>query len=225
MTTTTTDFITRLDTIIEERSLLTHPFYQAWNAGTLPVESLKEYAKQYFHFEAAFPRFLSAVHSRCESPAARQAILGNLWDEEHGADNHRALWLRFCESLGLSEAEVVNSEAFPETRELVDGFMAACEQDVALGLATLYAYEAQAPAVARQKIIGLKQFYGIEDARSIAFFSVHQDLDVDHSAAERDIIAAACETDSEREAAEAAVRTAADRLWRFLDGAYATANQ
>ena len=31
--------IETLDAIIDERSLLKHPFYQAWNAGTLPLES------------------------------------------------------------------------------------------------------------------------------------------------------------------------------------------
>src|SRR5205807_4592718 len=100
--------------------LLKHPFYQAWNAGTLPVEALREYAKQYFHFEASFPRLLSSIHYRCESPVIRQSILDNLWDEEHGPDNHVAMWLRFCESLGLTEDEVRTSEPFPETRELVD---------------------------------------------------------------------------------------------------------
>ena len=51
----TQEFSENLDAIIDERSLLKHPFYQAWTAGTLPLESLREYAKQYFHFEAAFP--------------------------------------------------------------------------------------------------------------------------------------------------------------------------
>ena len=81
----TQQFSETLDAIIDERSLLKHPFYQAWNAGTLPLESLREYAKQYFHFEAAFPTFLSAIHARMEPGAARQAVLENLWDEEHGA--------------------------------------------------------------------------------------------------------------------------------------------
>ena len=61
-----TDFIATLDGIISEKSLLKHPFYQAWTAGTLPMEKLREYAKQYFHFEAAFPTFLSAIHAHCE---------------------------------------------------------------------------------------------------------------------------------------------------------------
>jgi pyrroloquinoline-quinone synthase len=218
----TSDLIETLDAIISERNLLSHPFYQAWTAGTLPVESLREYAKQYFHFEAAFPTFLSAVHARCEPGATRQAILENLWDEEHGAENHLTLWLRFCEALGLDEAEVRAFQPNAETRDLVDGFRAACSQGtVAEGLATIYAYESQAPAVAKEKIAGLKSFYRFEDPNSYAFFSVHQDLDVEHSAAERTAIAAT--TAAERPGLEEATRSAAGRLWRFLDGAYTSA--
>jgi len=217
-------FIETLDAIVDERSLLKHPFYQAWNAGTLPVESLREYAKQYFHFEAAFPTFLSAIHTRCEPGATRQSILQNLWDEENGEENHLALWLQFCESLGLDEAEVRASEPNAETRDLIDGFRAACsEGTVGEGLATMYAYESQAPKVAETKIAGLKQFYGFEDPKSYAFFSVHQEIDVHHSNAERTAVAAAATSDETRRGLEEATRTAADRLWRFLDGAYAGA--
>jgi pyrroloquinoline-quinone synthase len=177
----TEQFTETLDAIIDERSLLKHPFYQAWNAGTLPLESLQEYAKQYFHFEAAFPTFLSAVHARMEAGPARQAVLENLWDEEHGEQNHLALWLRFAESLGVSEADVRASEPNAETRDLIDGFRTACsEGTVAEGLATLYAYESQAPKVAETKIRGLKAFYGFEDPKGYEFFSVHQDIDVYH---------------------------------------------
>ena len=51
----TTPVIETIDRIVKEKSLLTHPFYQAWTSGDLPVESLKGYASQYFHFEKAYP--------------------------------------------------------------------------------------------------------------------------------------------------------------------------
>jgi pyrroloquinoline-quinone synthase len=216
--------IETLDAIVDERSLLKHPFYQAWNAGTLPLESLRDYAKQYFHFEAAFPTFLSAVHTKCEPGATRQSILQNLWDEEHGDENHLALWLRFCESLGLDAEEVRASEPNEETRDLIEGFRAACtDGSVGEGLATLYAYESQAPKVSETKIAGLRKFYGFEDERGYAFFSVHQEIDLLHSDAERTAVAAAATTEAKARGLEEATRSAADRLWRFLDGAYAGA--
>ena len=82
------DLLDRIDAMIDERHLLKHPFYTKWTAGTLPKEAMQEYARQYFAFESAMPRFLSAIHSRTESAAARQQLLDNLWDEEHGKKNH-----------------------------------------------------------------------------------------------------------------------------------------
>ena len=73
----------------------------------------------------------------------------------------------------------------------------------------------------RPKIRGLKAFYGFEDPKGYEFFSVHQDIDVYHSQTERDVVAAAATTDTARAGLEEATATAAGRLWRFLDGAYA----
>ena len=138
---------------MEERSLLQHPFYKAWTQGTLPVESLQEYARQYYHFELAFPRFLSAIHTRADSPHVRQLLLDNLWDEEHGERNHPVLWLEFAGALGLSTEDVIQSTPNAATGALIDHFSRACrEAPVSEALATLFAYEGQVPAIAWQKI-------------------------------------------------------------------------
>jgi len=46
----------QLNEIVAERSLLNHPFYQAWSAGTLPVEDLQTYAREYGAFIEMLPR-------------------------------------------------------------------------------------------------------------------------------------------------------------------------
>ena len=205
---------------IEARSLLTHRFYQAWNAGTLPIESLRQYAAQYYHFETAFPTFLSAVHSRTTDQRARQQILANLWDEEHGDSNHTALWLRFCQALGLDPAAVPATPVQESTRRLIDTYRELCgDGPMEQGMAALLAYEAQVPAVAAKKIEGLKAFYGMDDPRSIAFFTVHAEQDTTHAAAERSLVLAASSDD--HAAVLAAVDRSLDALWGFLDGVYA----
>ena len=88
MLSVSTEFEARLKAILEQKSMLKHPFYAEWTQGKLPMEKLQEYARQYYHFEASFPRFLSAIHTRTESPSVRQSLLDNLWDEEHGDRNH-----------------------------------------------------------------------------------------------------------------------------------------
>ena len=41
-------FIEKVDAKIQEKHLLNHSFYQAWNSGALKNETIREYAAQYF---------------------------------------------------------------------------------------------------------------------------------------------------------------------------------
>lgn len=207
----------RLKAVLEEHSLLKHPFYREWTEGRLSRERLREYARQYYHFEAMFPRFLSAIHTRTESPRIRQLLLNNLWDEEHGERNHPELWLEFAEALGVPRSEVQQAALRLETRELIEHFQRMChEAPVAEALATLYAYEGQVPGIAWQKIKGLSEWYGMSPEQ-FEFFTVHLVADIGHSGSEMEGIEEAC---TDEEAVVRATEAACERLWAFLDGCY-----
>jgi len=184
------DLLEKVDALIDRRHLLTHPFYRSWVAGTLPPTALQEYARQYYAFESSFPRVLSGLHSRSDQPEVRQALLENLWDEEHGDSNHQELWLRFAEGIGVEREEVLGARRNEATGSLVQTYLdAAREAPVPAGVAAVYAYERQVPAVAKAKLDGLRRHYGISDARTLGFFETHAVLDVEHSEAERRIVA------------------------------------
>lgn len=204
----------RLEGIIRERHLLGHPFYQAWTEGRLDLDILRRYAGQYFTHVAAFPRYVSAVHSRCPDIEARKVLLQNLVEEEIKGTDHPELWLRFAEGIGASRDAVAAEEPLPETRALVDRFFELTSGPWTAGLAALFTYEWQVPEVATSKIDGLKRFYGVEDARTLSFFEVHRHYDVEHSAQ----IAALIDRHADPDTAEPAARAAADALWGFLDG-------
>jgi pyrroloquinoline-quinone synthase len=207
-----------LDATIASRHLLDHPFYQRWTAGTLTREELQEYARQYYHYALAFPTFVSAMHAQTEDIATRQLLLENLIEEERGPENHPELWLRFCESLGLDRHDVTRGLANDKTRALI-ATMKSLARDGALheGLASLYAYESQIPAVAKAKIAGLAKWYGISADRDVAFFAVHMDADVVHSQTSRDLLASLCDSDEKAAAATAATARTLDALYGFLD--------
>jgi pyrroloquinoline-quinone synthase len=211
------DLEARIKAVLDEKSMLKHPFYTEWTKGELPISKLQEYARQYYHFEASFPRYLSSIHSRTESPEIRQLLLDNLWDEEHGERNHPALWLEFAAALGVSEAEVKTATLRPETRALVEHFRQTSSQSpLAEALGTLFAYEGQVPAIAWQKIKGLTEHYNFEP-KQFEFFSVHLVADIAHAGAEMESIAMACE---DEDAVLRAVEASCDRLLSFLDGCY-----
>src|SRR6266542_1084047 len=210
------DLLETIDAMIDGRHLLTHPFYRSWVAGTLPSDALQEYARQYYAFESSFPRVLSALHSRSDRADVRQALLENLLDEEHGDANHQELWLRFAEGIGVDREEVLGAPRNEATKALVQMYMdTARDAPVAAGVAAVYAYERQVPAVAQAKLDGRRQRYGISDSRTLGFFETHSVLDVEHSEAERRIVAdlGPRHEDEVIKATEAAL----DAWWGFLD--------
>lgn len=201
-----------LDQQIAAKHLLTHPFYLAWTRGELSQEALRDYARQYYHHVAAFPTYLSAVHARCEDQPTRRQILQNLVDEEAGSPNHPELWLQFTDSLGLSREEVRATKKEPETAALIESFRGVCGQgENAEGLAALYAYESQIPAVSESKIDGLKKHYGFNEAKGYEYFSVHVEADREHAAAERAMLSEHVNDEN-----AGAVRAAADRVLNAL---------
>ena len=212
------DPVQTLDARIASKHLLNHTFYQRWTCGTLTREELRDYAAQYFHYAMAFPTFISAMHAHTDDIATRQMLLENLIEEERGSENHPELWLRFCESLGLSRDDVKAGAPNDATRHLI-ATMKSLAREGALheGLASLYAYESQIPAVAKAKIEGLAKWYGISSDRDIAFFSVHMEADVNHSQTSREILRDLCDSDAKALEADRAASRTLDALYGFLN--------
>ena len=94
------EFSRELDARIAKYDLLQHPFYQAWTAGELDREDLREYAVDYYEHVRAFPTYLAALALRLEDGSLRRAVLANL-NEELGRDRnarpvlpeHAQLWM------------------------------------------------------------------------------------------------------------------------------------
>src|SRR5690242_15332575 len=101
-----TEAVARIDAQISRKHLLTHPVYRAWTRGDLSREALQDYARQCYRHVAAFPTYLSAVHSNTDDQEIRRQLLPNLIDEEAGHPNQPELWLQFSDSLGLSREGV-----------------------------------------------------------------------------------------------------------------------
>jgi pyrroloquinoline-quinone synthase len=214
-----------IDLKVAERAMLSHPFYQAWTEGRLPLGTLRDYARQYFHHVEAFPRAVSAVHSACPDRDGRRMLAENLAEEEGldaGKQDHASLWLMFAGGLGEHEAAVRSQGLNPETQALIDTFRRLSRQSYAAGLGALYAYESQFPGVASAKIEGLIDRYGISDEETLRFFRVHQSADVEHSAVCRALLDRLPE--DERAEAIGAGEELASALWNFLSGVEARAS-
>ncbi|MGI8706364.1 MAG: CADD family putative folate metabolism protein [Sphingomicrobium sp.] len=216
-----------IDSKVASQAMLSHPFYQAWTEGRLPLDTLRAYARQYFHHVEAFPQAVSAVHSACPDRDGRRMLAENLAEEEGieaGKQDHATLWMMFACGLGENEGSIRAQQLNPETAALISTFRRLSRRSYASGLGALYAYESQFPGVATAKIEGLIDRYGITDEKTLRFFRVHATADVEHSSVCRELLDRL--PDEEQAEAIAAGDELAGALWNFLSGveASATAN-
>jgi pyrroloquinoline-quinone synthase len=208
----------QIDNDIAAKHLLKHPFYLAWTRGELSKEALGDYARQYYQHVAAFPTYVSAIHANCDDQSTRRELLNNLIDEEAGSPNHPELWLNFAEALGVSARDAQNADKCGETKNLIDTFRSGCrDRSTAEGLAALYAYESQIPAICESKIDGLKKHYGFADPKHYEYFSVHIEADREHSAAEQRLLCRYVGNEN-FESVRASVNRVLDALWEMLSG-------
>jgi pyrroloquinoline-quinone synthase len=207
-----------LDGLIEQHHLLKHPFYRAWTEGCLPKESLQLYAEQYYYHVCSFPENLKQLSARTSGPLA-ELVHENISEELNPAAPHPVLWRQFAHSLGVTETALDTARPLPGIAALLDTYDEVASQgSAAQAVAAFYAYEAQVPETATQKIAGLRRYYGITDPRALEYFSVHREADQRHRAAWRNWLA------TEKSADSFGVLCAAERslkaLWGALDAVY-----
>ncbi len=211
--------LNELKNLIQEKSVLKHPFYKAWAAGLLSQEDLRRYACQYYHHVRAFPTYVAGIIANTDNPHLRWVLLENLNDEDGSSPTHLDLWVDFGRSLGLTRGEMEGSEVYPETCCFVETFKHLTRNYSApVGAFALYAYESQIPAVAHEKIEGLKN-YEFGANLDVTFFTVHQETDVKHTADLEKVAATADSTEMNK--ATIAVHQILNGWWGLLDGVLA----
>jgi pyrroloquinoline-quinone synthase len=187
-------------------NVLEHPFYRRWSAGDLTREELSYYAGEYRHAVQALAEAAAAA-ARAAEPAVRAQIA------EHAAEEaaHVDLWDEFARAVAAD----LERDPAEETAECAAAWTAA--GDALEGLVVLYAIESAQPAIARTKLDGLVEHYGLDEGPATEYFSLHAELDHEHAAQSRALIEERLEgADEDRlvALAEAALRG----NWTLLDG-------
>jgi len=212
-----------LDELVQSRSILAHPFYRAWQRGELTRAQLATYATVYYPHVAAFPGYLESAIGGAKDPVIQAELADNLADELGSPAPHSELWLDFAEEVGADRYSVASAAASRSTTETVETFSAMAGGDTVGAVAALYAYESQQPRVAREKIAGLREHYGVTNPRALAYFEVHADADVRHSEGEREALRRCLADGASGERVLESAGRALDAYWGLLDGICAEA--
>lgn len=169
--------IQNIDEMIEERSLLKHPFYQLWSDGKLSLDSLKGYAKEYFQIVKSVPEFMTPIIK--QSPVSLRNELKSNQEEEI---QHIKPWMRFATALGVDREELEQHQGLPKTREAISQ-LSSLMNSFEDGSCAMYAFEKEIPKISQIKLEGLEKFYGISNKEATEYFNLHTEADIRHTAA------------------------------------------
>ena len=167
--------VQKLDRIIEERSLLKHPFYQSWSDGKLTREALAGYSKEYYQLVKAVPIFMTQLLDHVPS---------SLYDEldfhQQEEFSHIGMWERFASGLGVSRNDLLNYNGLYKTNHAISG-MHQLMGSLEIGAVTMYALEKEIPKISQIKLEGLAEFYGLTSEDVIKYFKEHTEADIRHT--------------------------------------------
>ncbi len=178
------NLIKRIYEMIEERSLLKHPFYEMWSDGKLTVEALAGYSKEYFQLVKAVPSFMAPIIEK-----APESVIAELIDNQQEEADHIRPWIKFAGELGISEEELTNDEGLEKTKKAVSD-LSDLMNTYEGGSSAMYAFEKEIPKISQTKLDGMAKFYGMSSDDATEYFKLHTEADIRHAAAWRNILEA-----------------------------------
>ena len=174
--------ISEIDRIIEERSLLKHPFYQSWSDGKLTRGALAGYSKEYYQLVKAVPIFMTQLIE-----SAPQYMQNELDFNQQEEFSHINLWQKFAAELGVSYEELNNHDGLYTTNHAISGMHSLMSSYVS-GSTAMYALEKEIPKISQIKLEGLAEFYGLTNENVTRYFKEHMEADIRHAKSWRNII-------------------------------------
>ena len=176
------ELIKKIDQIIEDNTLLNHPFYEMWSEGKLEFQSLVGYSKEYYQLAKQVPKFMEPIVDMAPSEA-RSELISNMNEETE----HIRLWENFAFSMGITKDDLTSYQGLKKTNEAVNN-LASLMESYDEGACAMYAFEKEIPKISKTKMEGLKNFYGLDSKDATEYFEEHMSADIRHAASWKKII-------------------------------------
>ena len=185
------ELIKKIDQIIEDNTLLNHPFYEMWSEGKLEFESLVGYSKEYYQLAKQVPKFMEPIVDMAPNDV-KSELISNMNEESE----HIRLWENFAFSMGISRDDLTSYQGLKKTNDAVNN-LASLMKSYDEGACAMYAFEKEIPKISKTKVEGLKNFYGLDSKDSIEYFEEHMSADIRHAASWKKIINSSSKNDDE----------------------------
>jgi pyrroloquinoline-quinone synthase len=200
----------------------THPFHHRMHAGELTEHELRVWAANRWYYQCMLPQKDAAIISNCPVPEIRRVWLDRIVYHDGRADGDgesgRERWLRLCEAVGLTRAEVLDERhVAPGVRFAVDAYVNFARNQpwllaIASGLTEMFSGHLMQRRVADM----LARYDWIKPA-DLAYFTNRIDAVSGEGQSTLDIVVRNSVTRVQQDAAVAALSFKCDVLWSMLD--------
>jgi pyrroloquinoline-quinone synthase len=200
----------------------THPFHQRMHAGELSRDELRTWAANRWYYQSVLPMKDAAIIANCPLPEIRRAWLDRVVYHDGRADEDldsgRERWLRLCEAVGLTRAEVLDERhVVPGVRFAVDAYVTFARtrpwlEAVASGLTEMFSGH-----LMQRRVADMLARYDWISRDDLAYFTNRIEAVSGEGKSTLDIVVRHSATAEQQDAAVAALSFKCDVLWSMLD--------
>ncbi|SFB52613.1 pyrroloquinoline-quinone synthase [Amycolatopsis marina] len=205
---------------LEPRYWGAHPFHRRLHGGDLGKEELRAWAANRWYYQRRLPQKDAAIISNCDVTAIRRRWLDRIvyhdgrTEGEGGAER----WLRLCEAVGLTRAEVLDERhVVPGVRFAVDAYVDFArtrpwQEAVASGLTEMFSGH-----LMRRRVSDMLASYPWISDSDLAYFTNRIGAVSGEGQEALDVVVRYCRTREQQDRAVAALSFKCDVLWSMLD--------
>ena len=193
----------QVEDAIKRHSYEDEPLWQALMTGNVNEAQIKEFTIQFGVFALHNHNFHGPLYVSCPDPKWRAMLAEVVYEEGTGnlysnGRPHNELWMLWGEAIGLTRDEMWNGELSPVTTAFKGYLTEICRRSFLEGVSALMmAGEAQAPGNFDRVAKALKKRFDLSD-EAVAFWTVHDVADEDHSGTGRELMEQFAQTQEQR---------------------------
>lgn len=192
-TLTVDDTLDEVKKLLEQYAWANHPMWKSLMEGTVNIEQLREWVRQYGVFALNNHGYHGPLYVNCPDPKWRAMLAEVVYEEGTGnlysnGKPHNEIWCQFGEAIGLTRDEMWGTELCSGARALKAFLNDRCNNSFIEGVSALMlAGEAQVPGFFDKLAKSLKKTFNLTD-EDVEFFTIHDIADEDHSGTGREIL-------------------------------------
>ncbi|MBM3510255.1 MAG: iron-containing redox enzyme family protein [Alphaproteobacteria bacterium] len=225
MALTNQDVLDKIHEIHESRPFGEHPTWAGIIDGTFNLAQTREFAKQFGIIPLHNHNYHGRLYVYCPDPGWRAKIAEVVYEEGTGrlyAEGvaHNELYYNFGEAIGIARKDLLKPHYCSGALAFKSYFIQMCERPFLEAVSChMLAAEAQGPGVFAKLAKNLKKNFKLDD-KGVAFWTVHDVADEDHSGVGKELLEQFAKSDSDRQRVLEIVQETVDMTFLLYDDMY-----